>query len=245
MTVLTEETQGKTRDMPISERLKTLLVRAGEETNIQKIVVISGGQCAKGTCTKREGSTRHDLGNAADLELWVADRRLAFTDPSGLPIFEKFVSACARLGATGIGAGERYMGPSKIHVGFGARFVWGAGGKAVNAPEWLKAAAKKGWASGTGLEALPFKVVARRGLHLRSGPGIEFDTVSTIAAGTVINIEGYDGATREWAKTDLQGDGLIDGHVHKSFLVSVDLFDTASTEVQDDCAADASSSESN
>lgn len=239
MTALNEETHGKTRDMPISGRLKALLIEAGAQAGIERIVVTSGGQCAKGTCAKRTGSTRHDLGNAADLELWIADRRLAFTDPSELPVFETFVSACARLGAMGIGAGEGYMGANTIHVGFGARSVWGAGGQAVNAPAWLTAAAEKGWANGRGMDVSVFKVAARRGLHLRSGPGLEFETLSTIPVGTVINIEGYDGAAREWGKTDLQGDGLIDGHVHRSFLVRADLFDATSTDTQDLCAEDA------
>ena len=48
-------------------------------------------------------------------------------------------------GATGVGAGIDYMGPNTVHIGFGTRAVWGAGGSAANAPAWIIAAAKAGW----------------------------------------------------------------------------------------------------
>ncbi|MEP0915073.1 hypothetical protein NDI45_29855, partial [Leptolyngbya sp. GB1-A1] len=70
-------------------------------------------------------STRHDLGNAADLDLIKDGRVLRFTDPSDLPFFEAFVEAAASFGATGIGGDVGYMGPTRIHVGFGSRATWG------------------------------------------------------------------------------------------------------------------------
>ena len=39
---------------------------------------------------------------------------------------EAFVREAARLGATGMGAGMRYMGPNTIHVGFGDPNFWRA-----------------------------------------------------------------------------------------------------------------------
>ena len=149
MTKLVEDTQGKTRDLPINDNLKQVLLNAGADVGIDKIRVTSGGQCAKGTCAKRTGSTRHDLGMAADLEIWMGDRALDFTSATDLPIFEAFITAATKHGATGVGAGVDYMGPKTIHVGFGTKAVWGAGGKSANAPSWLSEAAQKGWASST------------------------------------------------------------------------------------------------
>ena len=105
----------------------------------------SGGQCALGTCNKRTGSTRNDLGRAADLEIWRNGKALDFTKSKDLPFFANFVRACAALGATGIGAGTEYMGPRRVHVGYGKRAVWGAGGKGASAPTWLREAASSGW----------------------------------------------------------------------------------------------------
>ena len=140
-----EHTQGKTRDLPISPALRTLLLGAAQATGIDLVKVTSGGQCRKGTCTKRTGSERHDDGQAADLQLVVGGRTLDFTRAADLPKFEAFVAAAARAGATGLGAGLDYMGPRTIHVGFGGKAVWGAGGKAAKAPEWIRRAARSGW----------------------------------------------------------------------------------------------------
>lgn len=145
MAIVVEETSGKTRDLPIAPELRNLLKVAAEEAGISKVRVTSGGQCPKGTCTKRTGSTRHDAGQAADLQLLIDDRLLRFTVPADLPQIVSFVSAAASAGATGFGAGLNYMGNDTIHVGFGSRAVWGAGGQSSNAPQWLINAARAGW----------------------------------------------------------------------------------------------------
>lgn len=221
MTDLVEHTAGKIRDLPIAAKLRELLLRAAAEAGVDRVRVTSGGQCAKGTCSKRTGSTRHDLGMAADLELWQGDRALSFTSEADLPTFIQFVTRAARLGATGMGAGLGYMGPTRIHVGYGTRALWGATGSLP--PSWLQEAAKAGWSSSDLLLPRSYEVIARDGLLLRSGPGTEFAARSSINFGAVVNVDQLEGPHREWARVDLQGDGLVDGHMHRSFLRPVDV----------------------
>jgi hypothetical protein len=152
MATVEEHTKGKIRDLPISPALRKVLLEAAGASGVDLVKVTSGGQCRKGTCTKRTGSQRHDDGQAADLQLIVGGRTLKFTSSGDLATFKSFVTAAARAGATGLGAGVDYMGETTIHVGFGSKAVWGAGGKAANAPEWIRRAAQAGW-QGAGLVA--------------------------------------------------------------------------------------------
>jgi len=147
MATIQENTAGKIRDLPIKATLREVLMAAADSAGIEVVRVTSGGQCAKGTCTKRTGSTRHDLGNAADLMLLVGGQPLDFTTPAGQQKFAQFVTAACQAGATGVGAGVDYMGPLTVHIGFGTRAVWGAGGVAANAPQWIVDAAREGWQS--------------------------------------------------------------------------------------------------
>lgn len=226
---------GKIRDKKITQELKRVLERAADTAGIDVVKVTSGGQ--PGTTGRRTGSTRHDGGRAADLQLVRDGHTLTFTDQDGGPIVEAFVAAAAANGATGIGAGVHYMGNKTLHVGFGtspqdhAKVVWGAGGRSANAPAWLREAANKGWDNPVrvavpGPSAAPslgrFVVVARGGLQLRKGPGLAFGVTSTIAAGTEVAVVGFDGPGGEWARVDLQGDGLIDGHLFAAFLAPAD-----------------------
>lgn len=140
---------GKTRDRPISSELETLLQNAGVAAGIDTIFVVSGGQ--PGTKGTRHGSTRHDGGRAADLYLVSDGKTLSFTDSNAPAKVKKFITACAALGASGIGAGIEYMGKSVIHIGFGVdtndkrKIVWGAKGRSVNAPQWLRDCTREGW----------------------------------------------------------------------------------------------------
>lgn len=220
MTAVIEKTQGSTRNQPISNQLRSILLQAGISAQVDEVIVISGGQCARGTCQRRVGSTRHDLGNAADLELWRGNRPLIFTSSNELPVFEAFVRAAASLGATGIGAGPGYMGgKQRIHVGFGSKAVWGKDGKAANAPAWLKAAVAAGWSGSTlPLATQPFVVRVRDVLLLRAGPGKKFKILDRLQPDTVVHVSGYSGKHSSWARVDLHDDGLIDGFVHKDFL---------------------------
>ena len=149
MANLVEATKGKIRDQAITPDLAKVLIGAAEAAGIDTVLVTSGGQ--PGSSGQSTGSTRHNHGRAADLELQIGGRSLNFTDPGDRPTVEEFVAAAAALGAIGIGAGVDYMGPKTLHVGFGtssqdhAKVVWGAQGRSVNAPSWLKQAANRGW----------------------------------------------------------------------------------------------------
>lgn len=133
------------RRLPIAERLVAILKAAGEEVGIDRIDVMSGGQHAAGQ-GPRTGSDRHDEGKAADVDLYKDGRLLNF-ETGDRALVAAFVTACAARGATGIGAAVDYMGPSRIHVGFGTQLVWGEDGRAALAPRWLKEAAAAGWAA--------------------------------------------------------------------------------------------------
>jgi hypothetical protein len=225
---------GKIRDRPISQELSRVLERAADAAGIGVIRVTSGGQ--PGSTGRRTGSTRHDHGRAADLQLVQNGRTLSFTDQDGSQV-EAFVTAAAANGATGIGAGVTYMGPRTLHVGFGtspqdhSKLVWGAGGRSANAPRWLREAAERGWAHPELGEAhvapdpaTPgrFVIIARGGLNLRKGPGLGFGITKTLEEGTEVNVLAFEGSDGEWARVDVEGDGLIDGHVFAAFLRRAD-----------------------
>src|SRR3990167_4593785 len=141
-----EAQKGKIRSKPIGEKLRRVLDVAAGVAGVS-VRVTSGGQAKKGAAGSRTGSTRHDLGNAADLQLEKDGRVLDFTKAADRKIFETFAAAAAANGATGIGAGIGYMGPNTIHIGFGGQAILGAQGKVENAPAWLTAAVNQGWGS--------------------------------------------------------------------------------------------------
>lgn len=234
MANIVEDTKGKIRNLPIQQKLREVLNLAADTAGIDTVRVTSGGQ-PPAPDGPRVGSTRHDNGWAADLQLVRKGKTLSFTDELGGPVIEAFVTAAAAHGATGIGAGVDYMGAKTFHIGFGtspqdtSKLVWGAGGRAAAAPTWLKAAAQKGWSSrshaavrvgatrGSGTHV----VIARGGLRLRGGPGTEFGVTTTLGEGTRITVLGFDGPRGEWARVDLEDDGLVDGHVLAAFLAPI------------------------
>jgi hypothetical protein len=148
-------TAAKIRDMPISASLRRVLMTAAHEAGVDIVRITSGGQ--PGSRGQRSGSNRHDGGNAADLELVARGRTLDFTRPADLGAICRFVASAAACGATGIGAGVNYMGPQRLHVGFGngphdtTQVVWGEGRAAANAPDWLRDAAQLGWTYSAGV----------------------------------------------------------------------------------------------
>lgn len=136
--------QSGTRSLALSAKEAAMLTAAATAAGVE-VRVFSGGQPSSGP--NRLGSHRHDFGNAADITLSKDGRRISWENAEDRPLVQKFVAAAVANGATGIGAGEDYMVPGSLHVGFGAGnpkggpMVWGADGKSANAPGWLKDAA--------------------------------------------------------------------------------------------------------
>jgi hypothetical protein len=232
------------RNRPITTVLRELLDGAANAAGVQRVVIVSGGQTSnhaanlEGVVGGWTGSRRHDNGGAADIELVKDGNTLSFTDTNGSQVAE-FVTAAAARGANGIGAGVNYMGPKRIHVGFGnspsdhQKLTWGAAGASANAPAWLRTAATEGWNHpvadnlAAALSVPPSglsMVTARGGLWLRKGPGLGFDRARLLDEGTKLTVLGLDG---EWARVDLEGDGRIDGHVFAAFLGTADQGDAA------------------
>ena len=129
--------QGATRNDPLSDDLIRGMSFLGEMGI--RMDVVSGGQ-ESNKAGEGTGSTRHNHGNAADVDFYMGDRRLNWNNAEDRKIFEEITRRAVDNGVTGIGAGDDYMGAGRMHVGFGTPGVWGAGGKGANAPEWLRAA---------------------------------------------------------------------------------------------------------
>lgn len=128
--------QGATRNMPLDPRLVQAVGSFLPDLGLA-MEVFSGGQPALGSGGARVGSTRHDHGNAADVFFLQNGRRLNWQNPQDLPLFQEIVRRGRAAGITGFGAGEGYMQPGSMHLGFGNPGVWGAGGSGTNAPKWL------------------------------------------------------------------------------------------------------------
>ena len=126
------------RRLPIQPQLERILERAAERTNLN-VKVTSGGQrhmpgkAGRTIVGVRTGSARHDIRSghlgAADLELLDPEtgRRLDLRNAADAARMGAFVEEAVALGATGVGAGEGYMGVHRIHIGGGSSATWGAG----------------------------------------------------------------------------------------------------------------------
>jgi hypothetical protein len=238
MTTFTGPPSTAIRNKPITAELKQVLDTAARVAGVDAIRITSGGQDALGEGTRRTGSTRHDRGRAADLQCVVGGTTLGFTDQSADPTILTFVTAAAAAGAIGIGAGVAYMGNKTIHVGFGTsvsdhtKLTWGAGGRSVNAPQWLRDAAAAGWAGAPlarsgGVTALGrYVVVARPGLKLRGGPGTSFESERTLPTGFELQVVAISSDDPAWVRVDLEGDGLLDGYVFAAFLAPAGATDS-------------------
>lgn len=134
-----------TRKGPLAASLAALIEEAAGEADIDTVVCFSGGQPATGP--NRVGSHRHDNGMAGDFWLVEGGKILDFTKPGERQAVARFITACAKRGATGIGADAGYMGPTKMHIGFGPKAVWGDAGHTRNADPWLVEAVRSGWDS--------------------------------------------------------------------------------------------------
>jgi len=129
--------ENATRSLPLSRELVSALSFLPEMG--VEVEVFSGGQPGEGD-GPRVGSTRHDHGNAADVFFYKDGRRLDWRNPDDVPILQEIVRRGKQRGLTGFGAGQGYMQPGSMHIGFGNPAVWGAGGKGENAPDWLRQA---------------------------------------------------------------------------------------------------------
>ena len=133
---LTYDTGGAVRNQPLSPEMIAALSFLPELGLTAR--VFSAGQPSTGG--NRVGSHRHDHGMSGDMFFYKDGRQLSYNNPEDLPLLQSVVSMGKGRGLTGFGAGEGYMQPGSMHVGFGAPAVWGAGGKGANAPEWLRQA---------------------------------------------------------------------------------------------------------
>ena len=66
--------------------------------------------------------------------------------------------------------------------------------------------------------AVPYRVIARRGLRLREGPGTQFDIIGRLSPNDIVSVTGTDG---DWYEVDRDGDGLKDGFSFGAFLVKI------------------------
>lgn len=140
MSLISYQNYGAIRSLPLSPELEAALNAAGMAIGADRIIVHSGGQPTAAEGGARTGSTRHDHGGAGDIEIIVGGRSLNFSDPRDQPLATQFVQAASQQGLTGFGQGDDYMGPTRIHVGYGTPAVWGANGASANAPQWLLSA---------------------------------------------------------------------------------------------------------
>ncbi|CDN47572.1 hypothetical protein [Neorhizobium galegae] len=127
------------RNLPLDPRLVNSLGFL-EDMGIQ-MEVFSGGQVTKAEAAQgkgsRTGSVRHDHGGAADVFFYKDGRKLDWARPEDVPVFQDIVRKARASGVTGFGAGQGYMQPGSMHIGFGSPTVWGANGDGANAPKWL------------------------------------------------------------------------------------------------------------
>ena len=124
------------RRRPISGKLQKVLDYASAQAGVE-VDIWSGGQRGindartPGLPNRRTGSTRHDNGNAADLDLYINDngkrRKLSSKNPKDRVLIAKFIKHAGAAGATGMGTGQGYMGDGRLHVGFGRATTWGGG----------------------------------------------------------------------------------------------------------------------
>lgn len=143
---------GTIRNQEIKPELKNILQTAADNSGLS-VVIYSGGQPDIASGGNRTGTTRHDNGAAADVRIQnAAGRNLSLNNPADVPLIQNFLAEAKRAGATGIGAGNGYMGNNGFHVDIAKQFGQAQGGspywgglpdangriRANNAPQFLK-----------------------------------------------------------------------------------------------------------
>ena len=154
-TFITYRNQGAKRNDPLNDRLVSALnflpamgvrmevISGGQETEAELRAEgaaqgLTGAALTSFIRSHRTGSVRHDHGNSADVDFFLADgTKLVPSNPDHRAILSEIVGRAQANGVTGFGEGSDYMGEGRIHIGFGSPAVWGADGKVENAPEWL------------------------------------------------------------------------------------------------------------
>ena len=136
--------QGATRNQPLSSDLEKRLAGVLPELGVT-MKVFSGGQDATGP--NRTGSHRHDHGNSADAFFFKDGRKLDWSNPQDVPLFQEIVRRSKAAGVTGFGAGQGYMQPGSMHIGLGKPAIWGSDMTGATAPGWLRDAYNGGGGS--------------------------------------------------------------------------------------------------
>ncbi len=137
---VTYRNQGATRRLKVVPALERILLSAANATNTD-VVIFSGGQ---DHTTGTVGSNRHDHGYAADIWIYKDGTRLSMVRDTQLA--SQFAQAAKSAGAISIGAGSGYMDGVGMHVDIapgatvsaGSAKFWGQGGRAANAPTWIR-----------------------------------------------------------------------------------------------------------
>ena len=104
-----------TRRMPLQPQLLNMIKNAAQQCKLD-VVITSAGQALKGSSGPRTGSTRHDLGYAADIALYDNGKILSVARSADLPLIITFCRTIKGMGIMSIGAGPGYMNSTAIHV---------------------------------------------------------------------------------------------------------------------------------
>lgn len=154
----TNATQGKIRDLPVSQKWFDMTSAAAAATSGDvAIKIVSGGQQPVGLAAlgKHTGSERHDVGpdgtsNTADIILQRNGKDVLPGEDPGL--YAKFMENAAAAGFTGIG---HY--PWGIHIGMGSKAAWGPNTRENTLDPLFGAAIRKGWSEQGSLPSTPEK----------------------------------------------------------------------------------------
>lgn len=128
--------QGATRNKPISDQLAGATAFLGDMGITMQ--VHSGGQDGKGEGDRRTGSTRHDHGNAGDVEFYdKSGRKLTPKNPNDQLLLQEIFNNFAVNGITGVGYGDDYMGEGRFHIGYGSNAMWSSTKSGQPVDPWL------------------------------------------------------------------------------------------------------------
>lgn len=122
----------QSRPYAIDPKLMDILERAAEAVDVD-VKITSGGQDTvdvKGGHRHNNTSTRHDLGQAADVQIYKNNQR----QRSDSDIAKDFIRQCGMHGAKEVGYG--YMGNYSIHIGLKGVDHVNTQGQTPNSQAW-------------------------------------------------------------------------------------------------------------